>query len=113
MSATTPVQAYSERFNALEAELGASAPSWLLDMKRAAFDRFADSGFPDPRHEEWKYTNVRPIATKAFADPVAGTVEVGSDRVDERLFDGLDARLMVFVNGMFRADLSAPGDPAE
>jgi Fe-S cluster assembly protein SufD len=113
MSANTPLQAYGERFNALAAELGTSAPSWLLDMKRAAFDRFADRGFPDPRHEEWKYTNVRPIATKAFADPAASAAELGSDQVNERLFDGLDARLMVFVNGLFRADLSAPGDPAE
>ncbi len=39
-----------------------SDAAWLRDLRSRAIERFAALGFPTTRHEEWKYTDVRPIA---------------------------------------------------
>jgi Fe-S cluster assembly protein SufD len=41
-------------------------PEWLKDLRRAAFAYFAENGFPTPRNEEWKYTNVAEISKFEF-----------------------------------------------
>lgn len=109
MSAVNPVQAYAERFGALESQLAANSPHWLIELKRTAFAHFAESGFPDPRQEEWKYTNVRPIATKGFVSPDATAVTVDENWVSDLLFPDLDAHVLVLVNGELRPELSALG----
>lgn len=43
------------------------SPAWLAGLRRQALARFVGSGFPSPRQEEWKYTNVAPIERKRFA----------------------------------------------
>jgi hypothetical protein len=63
----------------------------------AAADAFSVAGLPGPRLEAWKYTNLRGLAE--IADATGTSPAEPSD-----LPDG--ARL-VFVDGAFRADLSA------
>ena len=46
------------------------APAWLQSLRDAAFARFAELGFPTTHNEEWRFTNVAPIARTAFT-PVA------------------------------------------
>jgi len=46
------------------------APAWLQSLRDAAFARFAELGFPTTHDEEWRFTNVAPIARTAFT-PVA------------------------------------------
>ncbi len=41
-------------------------PEWLVGLRANAIDRFAEIGFPSTRLEEWKYTNVAPIAKDAL-----------------------------------------------
>ncbi|MCX6631350.1 MAG: Fe-S cluster assembly protein SufD, partial [Candidatus Solibacter sp.] len=43
------------------------APAWLQPIRDAAFARFAELGFPNTHHEEWRFTNVAQIARTAFA----------------------------------------------
>jgi Fe-S cluster assembly protein SufD len=38
------------------------AEPWVQSLREAAFQRFAESGFPTTRDEEWRFTNVAPIA---------------------------------------------------
>lgn len=40
----------------------AFGPEWLRTARAAAFGRFLEQGFPTPKDEEWKFTNVAPIA---------------------------------------------------
>jgi Fe-S cluster assembly protein SufD len=55
----------------LEAFIGQPpAPAWLQSLRDAAFARFAELGFPTTHNEEWRFTNVAPIARTAFT-PVA------------------------------------------
>jgi Fe-S cluster assembly protein SufD len=43
-----------------------SDPGWLADMRAAAIARFTELGFPSTRLEEWRYTNMAPIAKLAL-----------------------------------------------
>jgi Fe-S cluster assembly protein SufD len=47
--------------------LARQSPAWLAGLRQQALARFVGSGFPSPRQEEWKYTNVAPIERKRFA----------------------------------------------
>ncbi len=52
-----------------------AAPAWLQPVREAAFARFVELGFPDTHHEEWRFTNVAPIARTRFAAGRQGVVE--------------------------------------
>lgn len=40
--------------------------AWLKDLREKAFAYFTENGFPTPRDEEWKYTNVAEIQNSKF-----------------------------------------------
>jgi len=42
------------------------APAWLAELRQSAFARFAELGFPTTHDEEWRFTNVAPIARAEF-----------------------------------------------
>src|SRR5262245_53326444 len=48
---------------------GADRP-WVAELRRRAIDRFAEVGFPAPKSEDWKYTNVAPILRERFEPSV-------------------------------------------
>jgi Fe-S cluster assembly protein SufD len=58
---TEQVDHYVAEQQGFAAERG-SDPGWLADLRAEAIARFAEIGFPSTRLEEWKYTNVAPIA---------------------------------------------------
>src|ERR1700679_1764610 len=43
------------------------AEPWIQKLREDAFERFAQVGFPTTRDEEWRFTNVAPIARSKFA----------------------------------------------
>ena len=68
------------------------APEWLQKLRDSAFARFAELGFPTTRNEEWRFTNVAPIARTTFAaDPAWGLA------VEAKLTKG--PIQLVFANG--------------
>ena len=42
------------------------AEPWLQELRDAGFQRFAELGFPTTHDEEWRFTNVAPIARATF-----------------------------------------------
>ncbi len=44
---------------------------WLQELRERAFARFVELGFPSTHNEEWRFTNVAPIARSHF--PVTGS----------------------------------------
>jgi len=42
------------------------AEPWLHQLREAGFRRFSELGFPTTHDEEWRFTNVAPIARTAF-----------------------------------------------
>jgi Fe-S cluster assembly protein SufD len=93
----------------LEAAAQASLPGggigWLQAARRENLEAFAASGLPDTRMEAWKYTALRALGQRRFAP---GDEQAASRAVDASAFalPGIDGPSLVFVNGVFRADLS-------
>ncbi len=97
---------YLSHFERIERESEGRGQEWLLRLRKAAMARFVELGFPTTRHEEWRHTNVAPLADTAFeyADGVAtdGPIE----RIDPlALTEGMGA-ILVFVNGRYAPALS-------
>jgi Fe-S cluster assembly protein SufD len=48
------------------------APAWLKERRDSGASRFAQTGYPTTRQEDWRFTNVAPIADAKFA-PAEGS----------------------------------------
>ncbi len=57
---------YRADFERLAQETAGREPAWLHARRQAAFEHFAAAGFPTTRQEDWKYTNVAPIARQPY-----------------------------------------------
>jgi Fe-S cluster assembly protein SufD len=82
---------------------------WFAALRRAGADRFASVGFPTTREEEWRLTNVAPIAKTTFAP---ASVKIGPEAMElarQSSFGADAAAELVFVNGHYAASLSHPG----
>jgi Fe-S cluster assembly protein SufD len=90
----------------LAAPLPPRGISWLDAARQENHAALAAGGLPDTRVEAWKYTSLRALSQRSFA---SGDSEAGGRAVDPALFalPGVDGPRLVFVNGVFRADLSA------
>jgi Fe-S cluster assembly protein SufD len=78
-------------------------PRWLREVRDKAAARFAALGFPSVRDEEWRFTNVAPIASTEFRQ--ASTVTVTAEQVAALSYGSLPFRIAM-VNGRFSAELS-------
>ena len=88
-------------------ESTATQPKWLAPLRKAGLASFADQGFPTLHDEDWRFTNVAPIAALPFQ--LAGPVAVNgaeSAALDAAAFTKLPGQRLVFVNGCFSAKLS-------
>ncbi|MGH9895678.1 MAG: SufB/SufD family protein, partial [bacterium] len=98
---------YQERFEQFEKGLADNGRSWALPIRRAAISRFVEMGFPTPRHEEWKYTNVAPIAEIPFRLGEYRQNGLKSELLANLPFGSLTGHRLVFVNGRYSRDLSS------
>jgi Fe-S cluster assembly protein SufD len=98
---------YREQFAQLESGRAGARLPWLQRTRLAAFERFADLGFPTLRDEDWKYTSVASIDKRSFKLVPASLNGVGADQVAALALDG--SRLLVFVNGRHAPALSRLG----
>jgi Fe-S cluster assembly protein SufD len=91
---------YAEQYRDLAPALPGRHLPWLKTLRGEAEQRFSADGFPSPREEEWKYTNVAQIEKKLFK-PIAG---MKSRAVDTALIERYrlpDAWSLVFVDGVY------------
>src|SRR6266567_3412337 len=100
MKETDPYLAKFERF-----EEEAKQPSWLFPLRKAGIARFAELGFPTTRHEDWRFTNVAPIARLPFKPVFDSRAETVPDSaLSELTFAKLAGPRLVFVNGRFASE---------
>ena len=59
------------------------APAWLQSLRDRAFARFAELGFPTTHDEEWRFTNVAPIARTSFTPAYPDKLLVYPESVKE------------------------------
>lgn len=101
------VDRYRENFSRLEAGAAGKNWAWFQPVRRAALARFADLGFPTTRDEDWRFTNVAPIARTAFAPAPDGGVAPARQALERFDFPGLAGSRLVFVNGRYAPELSS------
>jgi Fe-S cluster assembly protein SufD len=102
---STPVPFMDALRDAASARLPGSGLAWLDAARRENLEAFIAAGLPDTRAEAWKYTALRALGQRRFA---LGDVAAASRPVDPYALTlpGIDGPRLVFVNGVFRADLS-------
>jgi Fe-S cluster assembly protein SufD len=100
---------YSRRFDEFERGLTANGWSAVRDLRREAMAAFVKTGFPTTRVEDWKYTDVTPLAKTPFerASPEAAATASAVIRQADDL--GMPRRRVVFVNGYYEPKLSHQG----
>ncbi len=101
-------QAYLANFARLQKASGNGQPSWLDQVRRAAIERFESVGFPTTKDEQWRFTNVAPIAKTTWK--LASGEARGAEGTAEQFSFGKSAAIeLVFVNGQFSPQLSNLG----
>jgi Fe-S cluster assembly protein SufD len=81
-------------------------PRWLQDLRDRGAARFSALGFPTVRDEDWRFTNISPIANAEFMSaPVDARASVSEDALKEVAYIEAANRVVV-LNGRFSAELS-------
>ena len=104
-SSADPIQHLSGEFEKQFEGRVARTP-WLAELRRKSFARFAATGFPTTREEDWRFTSVQPIAEAAFELATAG--QNGVTRVDLARKAGIlsGASTLAFIDGHWSEGLS-------
>lgn len=88
---------YVSRFKDLSTS---GAPGFLADARRKAIERFARTGFPGPKDEEFRATSVAPIAAVPFEPGFrAALAQEDFERLVPRALREMAGPQLVFVNG--------------
>lgn len=101
---------YQSHFERFEESLNGGSASQIHAVRRAAIVKFHELGFPTTRHEEWRFTNVSPIAKTDFAPAVDGTAaRISKKDIEQHTCRDLDCSLLVFINGYYSEEYSSVG----
>jgi Fe-S cluster assembly protein SufD len=91
---------FLEKFRQFEPE--PDQPAWLQPLRQAGVTRFAELGFPTLHDENWRFTNVAPIARLPFKPvfaPVRGDINL--DDLHSFAFSRMPCRRLVFLDGHY------------
>jgi Fe-S cluster assembly protein SufD len=90
MALTTAVMetSFTEDFKKF---LAGEGDATLRELRERAFEYFTEVGFPQVKSEDWKYTNVAPIAKEAWAvSPTTSDSPSVEDEKSEQIFGAFD-----------------------
>jgi Fe-S cluster assembly protein SufD len=106
-----PTLSISDALAAFAQGNASAAPAWLQQRREAALAHAVKLGFPTPKHEEWRFTRITPLLQLPL-HPAPPARRLAAEEITPFAFD-LDGFRLVFVDGLFCAELSslpAPGD---
>lgn len=113
---TDATQTFIETYAIERDALPGAGLGWLDARRDAALQAFAAAGLPHRRLEDWRYTDLRQVLEKAAFAPApthrTAVLLPDATRPSFAAFENIDRHVSVFVNGMFRADLSKLALPA-
>ncbi len=92
---------YRQEFAGRAPGLAGAGLPWLAARRRTAIELFASYGFPTRKDEDWKYTDVSPLALRQFRSAGSAPVETAALAPFR-----LGAWQLVFVDGRFAPALS-------
>ena len=99
-------QSLLQDFEARRATATAEGPEWLETLRLQALDRFAATGFPTSRDEEWRFTPVGPIAQTSWNRAIR-PARITRDDLQRFAFGHPEWLTLVFVNGVYQEELSS------
>ena len=100
---STVIEHFVDQFQDLQKEL---KDDRLQEKRRAAIEQLQKTGLPTLRHENWKYTDIRPITRKQFDLAPLKTDQLKPDTLDAVRLSELDCHELVFINGRYSAEHS-------
>lgn len=95
-----------EQHLAAARQLPGDAPAFVRALRERGLARFSALGFPTTRVEDWKYTNVAPIARETFTVGPEALATEAAALIESTQIDG--AIELVFVNGRYAPALARP-----
>jgi Fe-S cluster assembly protein SufD len=98
-------QHYIESFGEFERRAAGSPLPWLRELRRDAFARFCEAGFPTTHDEDWRFTSVSAISNTEFELARAAQSTVSPEQLAPWRVEGSACQL-VFLNGHFAPELS-------
>jgi Fe-S cluster assembly protein SufD len=98
---------YADAFREFAGRRGGDEPGWVARLRGGAFERFEELGVPTTDDEDWKYTNVAPLAGRGFEPASAAPAKL--EGADVERFVAAESRRsrLVFVNGVFSPEHSS------
>jgi Fe-S cluster assembly protein SufD len=115
MQATTPARGASVHIDWGNPQ----SVDWVQGLRERGAREFEARGFPTQRHEDWKYTDVTPIARGPMAagvtrDDHSGILSTEATAAAQARCNalGIQGPRLVFVDGDWSSELSAGGTPA-
>jgi Fe-S cluster assembly protein SufD len=103
---TKETDPYLEKFTRFEQP--PHQPAWVFPLRKAGIASFEDQGFPTLKDEDWRFTNIAPIAKLPFQPAFDSSANGAAKEAAERsAFRNLDGCRLVFVNGHYSAELSS------
>jgi Fe-S cluster assembly protein SufD len=109
IAASEQLGTYLESFTEFQRRAAGRDLPWLQNLRESAFARFCEVGFPTTHDEDWRFTNVSPIAKTSFE--LSRDAKVTKQQVEGFGVAGIGCQL-VFVNGRFSRELSSVGQLA-
>jgi len=85
-------------------------PAWVFPLRKAGLARFADEGWPTSQDEDWRFTNLAPLAAMPLRPALrAEPGSVSRADLERRPLASLADHRLVFVDGHFAPGLSRLG----
>jgi Fe-S cluster assembly protein SufD len=99
-----------EHYISEHARIASLDTDWLHSVRQSAISNFRQTGFPTLRHENWKYTDVRPILKRNFvqADPQTAGFDPGY--INSIRFAEMECHDVVFTNGSYAGEFNSVKD---
>lgn len=107
---TSPEDQFVSTFQMMEGHTLNGSNATIQGIRKDAIEHFRTLGIPDRKNEAWKYTNIEKVLRHSFKlQPPAKQVKCSLQDIEPFLVPGLDAHLVVLVNGRFDENLSSIG----
>lgn len=93
---------YASAFGLFEKNLNGESSSSFHKVRQSALEHFLNHGFPTPKDEDWRFTNIAPIVGEQFALVLGADDRIVSKSEIEKLtFCGTQCVRLVFVDGHY------------
>lgn len=98
---------YLHEFRSLVGEGALNGPPWVSEIRQRAISEFAESGFPAPRAEKWRFTNFSKLVETPFALRNGSEGRAASRAVAADPLGDWGEYRVVFVDGKYAPTLSS------